>query len=180
MDYQALGVGLAAIVTAVGAVITGIYTGRSNKAKDESQGYVLMEQAETERNIALENATKGRIDALVQDANDARRRTREAEQENEERQARNRREVQILENTIANERRHGQRGWELASHHFNTVLFLSHLLNNIFTVVTMTPGQDPEHAVLLGIVKNAMARMASVTIPKTLESAMPGADNTSV
>lgn len=152
MDYQAVGAGVAAIVAAVGAVIAGVYTGRNGRAKDEDEARIKLTQSRIERESAVEAATKIRIEDLVRDAQDARKRLREVEDEFDDRET--------------DLRRKGQRGWDLASYHFGLVAFLSHLLNNIFTSVSIdgTPEQ------VFKAVQNAMARMKTVTIPVSLEA----------
>lgn len=163
MDIQALSVAFAGVVTAVGAVITGIYTGKSGRVKDENQARVNLENFRLQREAAEEIATRGRIEAIAADATEARRRLREAEDEFDKQIRETRNE---FDKQIRDLRSYAQRGWDLAQYHFGLLATIAHLLNNILIIETLEG--TPER--LVAVVQNARRRMESLgPLPVSLE-----------
>lgn len=152
MDVQAVGVALAGVITAIGAVVTGVMTGKSGRRKDESEARTNLESFRLQREAAEELASKSRIEAIAADATDARRRLREAED--------------TFEQDIREARTYAQRGWDLARYHFGMLASVAHLLNNILTIESL--GGTPE--ALTSTVQNARRRMETMTLPVSLES----------
>lgn len=155
MDAQAIGVGVGAILTAFATLVGGVYTGRNSARHDEAAARSAVEEARFAREKSEEVASRQRIEALVEDLTSLRKRLREIEEESDRRY-----------NEL---RRHAQRGWDLASHHFGLVSVLAHLLNNIFTVAEISGSSEQ----IVNAVKNSKARIASLTIPESLEEAIP-------
>jgi hypothetical protein len=152
MDIQAVGVALAGVITAFGAVVTGIYTGKSGRRKDENEARTHLENFRLQREAAEEAASKGRIEAIAADAAEARKRLREVEME--------------VDLQLREARTYAQRGWDLARYHFGMLASVAHLLNNILTVEGM--GGSPES--LQSSVQNAKRRMDSLgPLPVSLE-----------
>lgn len=152
MDVQAVGVAIAGVITAVGAVVTGVMTGKSGRRKDESEARTSLENFRLQREAAEEQASRTRIEAIAADAADARRRLREAEDE--------------FEKDMRESRNYAQRGWDLARYHFGMLASVAHLLNNILTIEGL--GGTPD--ALLNTVQNARRRMETMTLPVSLES----------
>lgn len=155
MDVQALTVGLAALITAVGGTVAGIYTGKATAHREQGGAAAALEQARLQRDQAEEEASRGRIDALVEDLVAARKRAREMEDD--------------FDRRYGAMRQHAQRGWDLASFHFANASLLAHLLNNIFTIVTLEGSTDA----VINVVRNAMIRMKNVNLPIGLEDPIP-------
>lgn len=152
MDFQAVGTAVAGVIAAVGAVITGVYTGKSGRKRDESEARLSLENFRLQREAAEEAASKGRIEAIAADATDARKRLREAETQ--------------FEIDIREARDYAQRGWDLARYHFGLLASVAHLLNNILNVESI--GGSAE--VVMTAVQNAKRRMESLgTLPVSLE-----------
>lgn len=151
VDYQAIEIGFASIVTAIAAVIGGIYTGRNSRAQDENKARIDLENTRLAREQAEESAAQKRVEQIAQDAADLRKRFREYEAESETR--------------LRECRRHAQRGWDLANIHFGMLAAVVHLMNNIFNVVTTDASPDR----VVGVVKSSMKRMESIRIPISLE-----------
>lgn len=155
MDYQAVGVGLGSILTAIAAVLGGIYTGKNSRKTDDDKAKLAFESFRLEREKAEEIAAKSRIEAIVEDAALARRRLRESEAEYD----------QLLHES----RTHAQRGWDLARYHFGLLSTVVHLMNNIFQVETSEGSPDQ----LMAVVRNSKRRMDSINIPLSLEDPIP-------
>lgn len=151
MDFQAIGVGIASVLTALGAVIGGVYTGKNSRVVDEQKARLAFESFKLERERAEEIASRSRIEAIADDAADARKRLREQEAE--------------YDKMLHDSRRHGQRGWDLARYHFGLLATVAHLMNNIFNVESMGGSTD----VLQTVVRNSMKRMETVRLPVSLE-----------
>lgn len=163
MDIQAVGVALAGVITAAGAALGGMYTGKSGRRKDENEARINLENFRLQRSAAEETATRGRIEALAADATDARKRLREAEADFDKRM----REIEAeFSSEMRESRGYAQRGWDLARYHFGLLASVVHLLNNVLTVEAM--GGSPD--ALLLTVQNAKRRMESLGhIPISLE-----------
>lgn len=154
MDFQAIGVGVASVLTAFGAVAGGIYTGRNSREADSEKAKLAFESFKLEREKAEELASKSRIEAIAEDAAQARKRLRETEQE--------------YDQMLHDSRQHAQRGWDLARYHFGLLATVTHLMNNIFNIETMGGSLDT----LQSVVRTSMRRMESIKVPMTLEEPM--------
>lgn len=151
MDFQAIGVGVASVLTAIGAVAGGIYTGRNSRESDAEKAKLAFESFKLEREKAEELASRSRIEAIAEDAAQARKRLRETEQE--------------YDQMLHDARQHGQRGWDLARYHFGLLATVAHLMNNIFNIESMSGSQDA----LQAVVRTSMKRMETIKLPMTLE-----------
>lgn len=159
LDYQTLGIGAASVITAIGGVAVGVFTGRQSRVKDENERREKFDQAQFSREQAEEVASAKRIEEIAKDASQARARAREMEIEFDK-------QYRLL-------RQDNQRGWDLARYHFGLLSFVVHLMNNLLSVVSMSEPNDPDPNRLLSVVKNAMVRMSGVKIPITLEEPIP-------
>jgi hypothetical protein len=139
------------VLTALGAVVGGVYTGKNSREADAAKARLAFESFKLEREKAEELAAKSRIEAIADDAAQARKRLREQEAE--------------YDQMLHEARQHGQRGWDLARYHFGLLATVAHLMNNIFSVDTM--GGPAE--TLQTVVRNSMRRMESIKLPMSLE-----------
>ena len=155
MDWQAAGVGGAAVLTAAGTLIAGIYSGRNSRRKDQSEAEMARERAE-------EVASRIRIEAIASDLIETRRALREKE-------IAARAIEEEYEVRLRKLRKDSQRAWDLASYHFSLVTVMAHLFNNLFTVITM--GGDADR--IVASARNCQLRMKDVRIPITLEEPIP-------
>lgn len=147
MDYQALGIGLASVLTAVAAILGGIYTGRNTRRTEDERALATHESFRLEREKAEELAAKSRIEAIVEDANAARKRLRGVDDE------------------LHECRTDRDRGWDLARYHFGLLATLAHLLNNIFQVEQDSTSPDT----VVAIVRSMRKRVEVLQLPNTLE-----------
>lgn len=155
VDWQVVAVAATAIGGAVAAVVTGVYTGKNGRARDESEAEIKREEARQAREIAEEIASKARIEAIASDAIAARKRLREAEDE--------------FDIKVRDLRRDRDKGWALASYYFGIMGTLAHLLNNIFQMDQ--EGVAPER--LQNVVRNSRSRMKEIRIPVTMDDPIP-------
>jgi hypothetical protein len=155
VDWQVVGILGTAFFGALGAVITGIYTGRNGRKKDEAEAENRREEAKQAREVAEETASRARVEAIAADAISARQRLREAEEEYD-------RKVREL-------RRDRDKGWALASYYFGLLGTLAHLLNQIFQL--NSPDVPVER--LQAYTKTAQMRMRDIRIPTTMDDPVP-------
>lgn len=163
LDLQALAVAGAGVLTAIGAVATGLQTGRNGRAEDRRKYESQVETFRQQREAALELASKDRIEAIAADAATARARLRETETEHY-------RELQAKQNEIRTLQADRQRGWDLARIHFNFLGTVVHIVLNVFQFNTGDPADVDK---LQKAVSIAQARIKSLDIPRSLEEPIP-------
>lgn len=158
MDYIPFLAPFTAIIGTFGAVFLGMQTGKTARSKDARDATTDREKNRLAREQLEEAAARILLQDVANDAANARQRLRETEEECHKR--------------VAEAKADARRGWDLASHHFNVVMALMHLLNNIFLMVSLGEGVT-EEAVLakrvLEVVRNAQVRMKTQKIPRFLE-----------
>lgn len=148
MDWQALGVGVAAVVTAGGGVILGVYTGRNKAKVDQETATQLREQAE-------EVASRARVEGMAADNAEMRRRIREMDD--------------LYEDRTRDLRRESQRNWDLANFHYGSLTVIAHLLNNLFMFITLNDDKPVNTDGLVASLRNAKVRVYSMHLPRSLE-----------
>jgi hypothetical protein len=149
-ELQTILAGAAALLTATGVVIGGIYTGQNARKKEAAELTAATEAARIMREQAQEVASAHRVEQLAQDATLARQALREADEANRD---------------IRYDR---QRGWDLARYHFGLMSFLAHLINNVTLVGETASAEDTQE-----IVRTVAIRMKTVRIPLSLEDPIP-------
>ena len=158
LDWQPIAVVIGAVATALGAVITGVQTGRNSRSKDANQHELDLRNARLARDTAEEVASRTRIEAIAADAAEMRTRLRETERENEERLREMRTDL--------------LRGWDLARYHFGLVGVLAHLVNNVLQAAQSVRGDPPPERVL-GAVREMEDRMRKIKVPLSVEEPIP-------
>lgn len=152
VEWQPILVALGSISAAVGVVVTGIYSGRIGQRRDDNQNRLDLVNARYARDQAEEVASLQRIQAIAEDAAEARKRLREAEIA-----------FDLRFRELYTDR---QRGWDLARYHFGLVSFLWYLINNL-----VQSGGGPDAVV--ATLHETAERLKTVKIPLTLEEPIP-------
>ena len=155
LDWQPIAVVIGAVATALGAVITGVQTGRNSRAKDANQHELDLRNARLARDTAEEVASRTRIEAIAADAADLRTRLRQMEREYEDR--------------IRDMRADLLRGWDLARYHFGLVGVLAHLINNVLQAAEGLSNRPVPAERIVAAVTDMKYRMEGIHLPLTVE-----------
>lgn len=158
LDWQPVAVVIGAVATALGAVITGVQSGRNSRAKDANQHEIDLRNARLARDTAEEVASRTRIEAIAADAAEIRTRLRDTEAEHEER-------IREMRSDLL-------RGWDLARYHFGIVGVMAHLVNNVIQASQSVRGDPPPERVLAAV-RNMEERMRGIRVPLTVEEPIP-------